>query len=241
MKTRAASATLAAIGIACWSCATLFQGTSEEIMVASDPSGAQVSISEGRSGVTPFSLYVPRSEYLNIHLTKAGYFSESGPTESPGIAPVTDVAMGSVAYLDARNGFRDMKFGEPPKSGMVLTEKQGDLKFYRRASDDLTVGSGRVAAITYIFYKNRLFTVMLQTKGIMNSQALLATFRAAYGPGDKPNEFLDAYLWSGKIVSVSYNENLVTKNATALIKNRAIARQKHSDEKAAAERSGGNL
>ena len=55
------------------SCATLFQGTSEEIMIASDPAGAQVNVNDGRSGVTPYSMRVNRDEDLQIHVSKAGY------------------------------------------------------------------------------------------------------------------------------------------------------------------------
>ena len=55
------------------SCATLFQGTTEEVMVASDPAGAQVSVNDGRSGPSPFSMRVPRSEDLQIHIAKVGY------------------------------------------------------------------------------------------------------------------------------------------------------------------------
>lgn len=61
--------------LACSSCATLFQGTTEEIMVASDPAGAQVSTSDGRSGATPFSMRVNRSEDVQIHVSKQGYQS----------------------------------------------------------------------------------------------------------------------------------------------------------------------
>jgi PEGA domain len=55
------------------SCATLFQGTNEEIMVASDPSGAQVTVNDGRSGVTPYSMRINRNEDLQIHVSKIGY------------------------------------------------------------------------------------------------------------------------------------------------------------------------
>lgn len=57
----------------CSSCATLFQGTTEEVMVASDPDAAQVTVNDGRSGPTPFSMRVPRSEDLQIHVSKVGY------------------------------------------------------------------------------------------------------------------------------------------------------------------------
>jgi hypothetical protein len=55
------------------SCATLFQGTHEEIDLASDPSGVNTSISDGRSGVTPYSVHVDRDEDLQIHFSKPGY------------------------------------------------------------------------------------------------------------------------------------------------------------------------
>jgi hypothetical protein len=68
-----AIAVVVCAALACSSCATLFQGTSEEIMVASDPAGAQVTTTDGRGGTTPFSMRVNRNEDVQIHLTKAGY------------------------------------------------------------------------------------------------------------------------------------------------------------------------
>ena len=55
------------------SCATLFQGTSEEIDLASDPSGATTSINDGRNGVTPYSIHVNRDQDLQVHFSKPGY------------------------------------------------------------------------------------------------------------------------------------------------------------------------
>lgn len=42
-------------------------------MVASDPAGAQVTVNDGRSGSTPYSMRVNRNEDLQIHVSKAGY------------------------------------------------------------------------------------------------------------------------------------------------------------------------
>src|SRR5437879_5380075 len=60
-------------GLVSSSCATLFQGTTEEVMVASDPAGAQVTVNDGRSGLTPFSMRVARNEDLQVHVSKAGF------------------------------------------------------------------------------------------------------------------------------------------------------------------------
>jgi PEGA domain len=54
-------------------CATLFQGTNEEIMVQSDPPGAQVSVNDGRNGTTPYSMKVSRNDDVDIHVSKPGY------------------------------------------------------------------------------------------------------------------------------------------------------------------------
>jgi hypothetical protein len=64
------------------SCATLFQGTHEEIMVESDPPGAQVSVNDGRNGTTPYSMKVGRDDDVNIHVSKPGYSSTDISDES---------------------------------------------------------------------------------------------------------------------------------------------------------------
>ncbi len=54
-------------------CATIIRGTSEMFTVDSIPQGADVQISTGQSGVTPFSVKVPRSQTLQVSLSKSGY------------------------------------------------------------------------------------------------------------------------------------------------------------------------
>ena len=56
-------------------CATLFQGNKEEIMVASDPAGAEVTTNDGRSGTTPYSMRVGRDDDVQIHISKPGFNS----------------------------------------------------------------------------------------------------------------------------------------------------------------------
>ena len=58
------------------SCATLFQGTNEEISFASDPSGASVTVNDGRSGTTPYSIRENREEDLQVHFSKSGFQSQ---------------------------------------------------------------------------------------------------------------------------------------------------------------------
>ena len=57
------------------SCALLFQGTTQEVTVMSDPSGATVIDNQGGTHETPFTMMVPRNEDLQFHFSKPGYQS----------------------------------------------------------------------------------------------------------------------------------------------------------------------
>ena len=70
---RALLCVVACVGVC--SCALIFQGTTEEINVASDPPGATVTLNDGETKVTPFSMTAPREKDLQLHFTKPGYQS----------------------------------------------------------------------------------------------------------------------------------------------------------------------
>jgi hypothetical protein len=124
---------------------------------------------------------------------------------------------------------------------MTLIEHDGDMNFYVRHSDDMTAGAGQIYGISYGFYRNQLFTVMLKTKGIANSRALLDTLRSAYGAGKQPNEFIPRYFWMRQIVEALYEENLTTHNARAFLSSIDLSEALQTDEKAAAMRSGSSF
>jgi len=54
-------------------CASLLKGTSEQIMVSSEPPGANVSVNGQQEGTTPYVANVPSSRDLQIELSKPGY------------------------------------------------------------------------------------------------------------------------------------------------------------------------
>ena len=57
------------------SCALLFQGNTEQISVASEPPGATVTLNNGVTMRTPFSIDVRREDDLQLHFAKPGYQS----------------------------------------------------------------------------------------------------------------------------------------------------------------------
>jgi hypothetical protein len=128
--------------------------------------------------------------------------------------PPLEPSPGSLAYLDFKNGFRDLKFGDSPTNDMVLKEDGGDSKYYFRPRDELTIGRAHMDRLVYGFYKNRLAAVLINTKGLWNSRALLDVLRQAYGYGSQPNEFMQRYTWRSARVIISYDGNSITRDAS---------------------------
>jgi hypothetical protein len=148
---------------------------------------------------------------------------------------------GSLAYLDAKNGFRDLTFGDPPTPDMQLTEESGDFRTYVRATDDLTIGEAHLQFIAYRFYKNRFGAAVVGTKGYANSVALLEVLRQAYGQGDQPNQFLHQYFWHGSRVWVSYDRKLIGDETIAVWRSLPLYRERQAEEKEKAKKGIGGL
>jgi hypothetical protein len=150
-------------------------------------------------------------------------------------------SQGSLAYLDHKNGFRDLKFGDPPRAEMVLKEESGDSKYYARPTDDLSIGGAHLSQLVYGFYKNRLQVVRMTTKGIVNAQALLEVLRQAYGPPSQPNQFMKRYRWQGSKVIISYDENSIRHDADVWFFSQPLIAEQEADQKSKAKKGVGGL
>lgn len=54
-------------------CATITRGTTDTLVIESEPSGADVRLSNGMTGKTPTSFKLPRKDALTVKIEKAGY------------------------------------------------------------------------------------------------------------------------------------------------------------------------
>ena len=54
-------------------CATITRGTTDQLTVESEPSGAKVTLSNGQEGFTPTSFSLPRKDPVTVTLHKDGY------------------------------------------------------------------------------------------------------------------------------------------------------------------------
>jgi hypothetical protein len=113
---------------------------------------------------------------------------------------------------------------------IVLKEDGGDKKFYMRPRDNLLIGGAHMNQLTYGFYKNRMQSVMMKTKGIIDSRALLEVLRQAYGQAFQPNQFMEGYQWTGSKVILRYDENPITRDADVWFFSRPLLAEEKTDQ-----------
>jgi hypothetical protein len=64
---------LAAVSLLESGCASVVRGSSEKLIIQSSPSGAEVKLSTGQAGVTPWEVEVKRKDTIFVTMTKSGY------------------------------------------------------------------------------------------------------------------------------------------------------------------------
>lgn len=78
-------------------CATMIRGTSEQLMITSEPDGAQVKLSDGRSCKTPCQMECKRNQTLILKFSKDGHEDES-LTVCPTLAGAGVILGGLIDY-----------------------------------------------------------------------------------------------------------------------------------------------
>jgi len=66
-------ATLCLLGGAAWACASIMHGTSQEVGISSQPTGATITIDGQPMGVTPVAARLRRKDTHTIRITMDGY------------------------------------------------------------------------------------------------------------------------------------------------------------------------
>jgi hypothetical protein len=115
MKTTTGAA-LAGLAFLLSGCATVINGTSQEFALDSDPQGAQVTLTNGYSCVTPCQVELKRKNDLRADFTKEGYEPAYVLVQSRlGGAMAGNILLGGVigGVVDASNGATNYLYPEP--------------------------------------------------------------------------------------------------------------------------------
>jgi hypothetical protein len=148
---------------------------------------------------------------------------------------------GTLEALSDKYGFRDAHFESPTTAFKDLVLIDPRKKSYYRRGDSKKIGGAQVNSIYYYFYKGKLASVAITTKGIEDSRALLAALKAQYGPGEQPNDRIEKYEWLAGRVKMVYDQNIITDDATVVMLSTYMAHQQNTDKAAAAKGAGADL
>lgn len=134
--------------------------------------------------------------------------------------PVKAIIPGTAGYLDMKNGFRDVTFGQPESdfSNLVLKKKDESRQMatYTRTGDVLSLESVPLETIEYTFFKGRLYRIALKWE-LEHPENVLATPPSTelavscsnlYG---RPKRYATqkdttAYSWAGQKVELILHE-----------------------------------
>lgn len=150
--------------------------------------------------------------------------------------------MGSTDYMDWKNGFRDVRFGEEfTNRGDIAVVSSNYPDEFRKLHEDLKIGSATVRDITYFTFHGKATGIVISCD-LENGPKLLDVFTAAYGEPVADDEDSSKQHWRGNQVRASYSLNKESDVYFLVVQNREWSR-KRADEndakaKAAAEKSG---
>lgn len=123
-------------------------------------------------------------------------------------------------------GFRELKWGEPPKKGMALLEETGDDRFYTVPGDNLDFGGAPLDRIIYKFWQNRLAEVQIEIPPD-SFDSVFKHVSAEWGKPDRPNRFIEDFNWQNdkhgiEGTTASLSRNPATRAAVLQIQSRYI-------------------
>ena len=105
------------------------------------------------------------------------------------------------------NGFGEIKWGESIakyKKVMQLTsDNRKPRKYYIRKDDEMSFGDTTLASITYIFYKGRFSSVIIQTEKSINTKEFLNKLTRKLGKPSSSNKYTNKYRWKNSTTAVS--------------------------------------
>lgn len=94
---------------------------------------------------------------------------------------VLALSLGVFAFQNEPDGFRGLKWGDPPTEDMAYWELVVGLDLYILPGEKLSLGEAKLEIITYCFYEDRFMEVNLHFLGLENYKLLMEICRTKFG------------------------------------------------------------
>lgn len=121
-----------------------------------------------------------------------------------------------VASLDEDNGIMGFSLQAHVDSceGIRKVGKHQQLMRYKPAMEPLQAEGVDLKYCYLYFWKNRLHSIELKTKGGDNTKLLLDKIVDWYGGGEQHNMFGTNRTWTGKYIRLFFEQNLISQDGT---------------------------
>ena len=96
-------------------------------------------------------------------------------------------------------GFRGHLWGQSQNElGPSVVEVYSDRKktAFSIPDDKLKIGDAQLDSISYSFYEDQLYGVLILFKGNSNHRALLQALTENFGEPRRPNRYMEKYIWA---------------------------------------------
>ena len=148
------------------------------------------------------------------------------------------------AYADENKftGFGKIKWGasiKKYKNVMRLTSDNGKpSKYYVRKDDEMSFGDIGLTSITYIFYKGKFSSAIIQTdKTITKTSQILNKLKKKFGEPSYKNVFTNKYRWKDSTTAVSLKCYSTSHKCSIIYNSVVMSELKKADNEAAAKKA----
>lgn len=143
----------------------------------------------------------------------------------------------SSAAQALRDGFRDVKWGDPLEKHPELyaVSIEGNFVNFSKKDDPLNIGEAKLKTITYLFYNSKANGVFITFEEERNFTELKAALIERYGTPLQSNSYIEQYSWlppslsSG--VAMSLNFSKISNNGFFLMSKMGVLSEIEADEK----------
>lgn len=146
----------------------------------------------------------------------------------------------NIKKLDEKNGFKELILGSPYESlkkylaeNPTETDNKEETAMYEVVdSSFFEVGESDINTINARFFKGKLESIIIETKGLANSKEFLHALTLAYGKGEKRNTYIEEYHWDGKKTSMYYKLTPSAKSAKVILSSNELSalNEKHKKD-----------
>ncbi len=158
---------------------------------------------------------------------------------------VLALSLGAFAFQNEPDGFRGLKWGDPPGEDMEEERfgKYLDITIYTRRNDKMQIGGAELRIIYYEFYEDRFISVEIYPVFIESIyDALKDVVVLKFGDGvvtSSEDGLNDQILWSGDMATIVLRRNLIEGSFVLVINSTQIQeeaeRKKEEERQKAAE------